>query len=74
MDIVDDLAKYADVHDRVIGSGARVWHPKRAVYLSGAPYLFSVFGERAFVFASPTDAAQFIAAHPNQLAGCEVLS
>jgi hypothetical protein len=56
------------------GTEPRICDPKRNVWLSGSPYLWSCFGERAYVFASPSQAEAILAEFPDQLAGCEVVT
>ena len=41
-------------------------------YLSGTPYLFSGFGERAFIFRDAAQAESLIAEFPEDLRDCAV--
>lgn len=72
--IVDDLIALANEGLPLVGHGAIVYqnrlkaHPhqgRRSIaYLSGVPYLWSSFAERAFRFASFRQATEFTERYP----------
>jgi hypothetical protein len=70
----------ANVLDRLIAlhesdavsDGTGTYIIRRGNYLSGFPYLWSQFGERAFVFPSALIAEEVIRDCPEELAGAEV--
>jgi len=71
--IVSDLCTLAREGASLIKGGAiiRTTAGTRA-YLSGIPYLWSGFVERAFCFASVQQATEFLARHPS-LRGCLIV-
>lgn len=54
------------------GQEARIYNPKRKAWLSGAPYLWSGFAERAYVFPSAAQANELIVNFADELGGCQV--
>ncbi len=63
MSIIDDLLEY-DQQTKAATQPSVIFAVERGTYLSGIPYLWTCFAERAFVFATPEDAQHFIDAHP----------
>lgn len=66
------LEQIAGEQQRHDGTETYVYDRKRNAYLSGYPYLWSCFGERAFIFRDGEQAAALIRQYPDELAGCEV--
>jgi hypothetical protein len=54
------------------GDGTQAFLFRRGAYLSGTPYLWSQFGERAYLFPSPVQAEETIRLFPVELRGAEV--
>lgn len=49
------------------------WQKGTIRYLSGVPYLWTTFAERAFVFDSKAQAARLIEDYPSLLEGSEIM-
>lgn len=48
-------------------------HDSEGRYLSGIPYLWSAYGERAFIFADLEQAQELIKEFGKELEGCSVM-
>lgn len=68
MDLYDALHSM----DGDLSDGTGTYIMRQGHYLSGIPYLWSQFGERAYVFPSYAYATEFIEAFPDELAGATV--
>lgn len=68
--LIDALWEYAKTGRKTDDGGCII--ANRGSYLSGLPYMFSGFPDRAFVFANSDEAAGFIARYPKELGGYEV--
>lgn len=72
MDALQDLYKINAEGGPLENGGAVLYNPKKHTYISGNPYLTTVFAERAFRFANPAQAWGFIIRHPSELVDFEV--
>lgn len=68
-----EIDKAGEGHD---GTGTFIFRPaipmkRTSAYLSGFPYLWTGFGERAFIFRDKAQAEALIREFPEELAGCE---
>ena len=52
--------------------GTRTYIARNGNFLSGIPYLWSAFGERAYIFASEQQARDLITQYPNELSGASI--
>lgn len=58
--------------EKIEGRGASLLNDTRSMWVSGSPYLFSGFGERAFVFKNREQAAEILKNHAGLLKGFRV--